>query len=304
VPGVAYVKEFSNIFRFNQSAMARLEQIDRQCGGTKFLNTYLTFPPKGPMPVGPPTNNPSCGRLWRYLRMLASKTNACFNQYQITTTCPLLWDVLGFPGSFEYLPEGARIYFDREDVKKAINAPAQTWAECSDIPLQFSDKSEPSSYSVLPRVIEKSKRTIISHGTLDFILLGNGTLLSIQNMTWNGAQGFQTQPKTPFVIPAHDSTGLSSVQGTGTQGIVHEERGLTWVEVFLSGHMVPQYTPAVAFRQMEYLLGRIPSLSGDIPFTSGYSAPPKPWPFGGLLPGQKSLEAEQEMWDWDRIEAM
>jgi carboxypeptidase D len=194
--------------------------------------------------------------------------NPCFNMYHIQTTCPLLWDVLGFPGSFEYLPSGASIYFDREDVKKAINAPLDSeWAECKDIALK-QDSSPQSSYTVLPRVIEKSERTIISHGSLDFILIANGTLLTIQNMTWHGAQGFQRKPVDDFFVPYHRPASLSTIAGSGIQGITHTERGLTWVEVFTSGHMVPQYAPAVAYRQLEYLLGRIPSLTERTPFTT------------------------------------
>lgn len=188
--------------------------------------------------------------------------------YHIQTTCPLLWDVLGFPGSFEYLPKGATVYFNRADVKKAINAPLDSeWAECKDIGLQV-DPSPSSSFAVLPRVIEKSERTIISHGSLDFILIANGTLLTIQNMTWHGAQGFQRKPADDFFVPYHREPSLSTIAGSGNQGIVHTERGLTWVEVFTSGHMVPQYTPAVAYRQLEYLLGRIPSLTERTPFTT------------------------------------
>lgn len=103
--------------------------------------------------------------------------NPCFSVYEITTTCPMLWDVLGFPGSFAYLPEGASIYFNRTDVQKAINAPLMDWEECStDDVFPGGDSSDPSSWSVLPRAIDKNERTVIGHGLLDFILMTNGTL--------------------------------------------------------------------------------------------------------------------------------
>jgi carboxypeptidase D len=273
VPAVAYVKEFNNLFRLNETVMGKLNNMDKYCGYTEYLNNWLVFPPKGIMPSIPAKKSYTCDTLWRQIKKVAEEVNACFNQYQITTTCPLLWDVLGFPGSFEYLPDGATVYFDRVDVKKAINAPVnQTWAECADIPLTTSDHSRPASHAVLPRVIEKSQRTVIAHGTLDFILLGNGTLLSIQNMTWNGAQGFTSQPKLPFVVPYHADRTLSTLSGFGTQGIYHTERNLTWVEVFLSGHMVPQYAPMAAFRMLEFLLGRIPDLSPTSPFTVSFTS--------------------------------
>ena len=54
-------------------------------------------------------------------------------------------------------------------------------------------------------------------------------------MTWGGAQGFQT-PIAPdsFLI-----------DGFGASGISHEERGLAYYEVVLSGHMLPGYAPWV-----------------------------------------------------------
>jgi carboxypeptidase D len=44
-------------------------------------------------------------------------------------------------------------------------------------------------------------------------------------------------------------------------GTTHTERGLTWLELSLAGHMVPQYAPSAALRALEFLLGRIDSLS-------------------------------------------
>ncbi len=88
--------------------------------------------------------------------------------------------MLGFPGSFFYEP-APWYYFNRTDVKKAINAPDTDWEECSAGVLE-TDTSEPSSWTVLPRVIEKNDRTIIGHGMADFILLVNGTVMAVQNM--------------------------------------------------------------------------------------------------------------------------
>lgn len=51
-------------------------------------------------------------------------------------------------------------------------------------------------------------------------------------------------------------------------GTTHTERKLTWVAQALSGHMVPQYQPSSAYRQLEFLLGRIDSLSSEKPFST------------------------------------
>lgn len=153
------------------------------------------------------------------------------------TTCPLLWDVLGFPGSFEYAG-GDFVYFNRTDVQKALHAPIGEWASCSDVALN-QDPSPPSGLSVLPRVTEKNNRTIVAHGQLDFILLTNGTLMTIQNMTWNGEQGFSTPPSewNDFFVPYHSEMNLGSLAGAGIMGQWWEERGLTFCTIDLSGHM-------------------------------------------------------------------
>lgn len=175
--------------------------------------------------------------------------------------------MLGFPGSFFYEPAPWN-YFNRTDVKKAINAPMEDWEECSPGVLD-TDTSPPSGLSVLPRVIEKNNKTIIGHGMLDMILLMNGTVMMINNMTWNGAQGFSTPPSEwhDFYVPYHSELNLGSTAGAGVFGSWWEERGLTFCTVDLSGHMIPQYQPSSAYRQLEYLLGRIDNLSDRSDFT-------------------------------------
>ncbi|KAL7270999.1 hypothetical protein RUND412_006276 [Rhizina undulata] len=253
LPVPAFVNYWSNIFALNDTTMATLEKMDKTCGYTAYLEEYLKYPPAGPLPTPPQVNTTVECDVWDYVFDAVLNLNPCFNVYEITTECPMLWDVLGFPGSFEYLPAGAEIYFNRTDVQTAINAPATHWATCSSINVYVNgtDNSPPVALSILPGLIEKNERTIIGHGKLDFILVANGTLLSIQNMTWNGEQGFQTPPVEPFVVP---------YDGQGTLGKVHTERSLTYVEIEYSGHMVPGFQPGAAYYQLQYLLGRIDAL--------------------------------------------
>lgn len=240
------------------------------CGYTDFLHKYLVFPPAGPLP-SPPTSDDSTDTcdLWDDILSAVSLVNPCFDIYQVATTCPLLWDVLGFPGSFDYLPEGATIYFNRSDVQKAINAPQMAWQECSNgVFVNGTDNSPPSGLSVLPHVIERLNKTIIGHGALDYILMSNGTLLMIQNMTWNGQQGFQSAPSDDFYVPYHTQVNPSTLAGAGVFGTTHTERGLTYVYTSLSGHMIPQYAPSASYRQLEFMLGRISSLTEVSAFTT------------------------------------
>ncbi|PQE04801.1 carboxypeptidase cpdS protein [Rutstroemia sp. NJR-2017a BBW] len=276
IPAVAFVDYWGGLFPFNDSFVEQIHNVSSSCGYDDFLNTYLTYPPPGPLPSKLPGTGKSgiyateeCD-VFDLIYNEVFNVNPCWDIYQVATTCPVLWDVLGFPGSFDYLPAGASIYFNRTDVQKAINAPLIDWAECTntDVFVNNTDNSLPSGLSVLPSVIERSKRTVIGHGALDMVLIANGTLLMIQNMTWNGAQGFQTKPSDPFFVPYHDDPSLSTLAGAGILGTTHTERNLTFVYVDLSGHMIPQYAPSASYRTLEYLLGRIDSLSSTVPFTT------------------------------------
>jgi carboxypeptidase D len=231
-----------------------IHNMSDSCGYTDYIETYLTFPPPEVFPVKLPGTNDKghttadCD-VFNTIVNEVFNVNPCWDIYQVATTCPELWDVLGFPGSFDYVPAGANIYFNRTDVQKAINAPPTNWAECTNtnVFVNGTDNSLPSGLSVLPGVIERSKRTIIGHGALDMVLISNGTLLMIQNMTWNGAQGFTSKPSDPFYVPYHNDLSLSTVAAQGVFGTTHTERGLTWVSVDLSGHSKSLPPPISSF---------------------------------------------------------
>ncbi len=94
-------------------------------------------------------------------------------------------------------------------------------------------------------------------------------------MTWNGAQGFQQEPHDEFYVPPGIKLSsnpsvqdLATLAGSGILGKTHTERGLTWVEVLLAGHMLPQNAPGAAYRHLEFLLGRIGSLTEQGNFTT------------------------------------
>ena len=132
---------------------------------------------------------------------------------------------------------------------------------------------------------------------LDYLLLTNGTLMTLNNMTWNGQQGFSSGITDDFFVPYNPSIGfvieetenqpipatpVGLVGGGGLLGKTHTERGLTFVTVYLAGHEIPQYVPGASYRQLEFLLGRISSLTqmGDFTTQTGNytgSVPPSPY---------------------------
>jgi carboxypeptidase D len=121
-----------------------------------------------------------------------------------------------------------------------------TWIECSDAIIyntesgwsRDSENNLFAPFTVLPRVIERSQRTIIGHGNLDFLMLSKGSLLTIQNMSWAGQQGFHSPVDQEFIVPIQESYKQTMLAGSGVMGSTRTERGLTFVEVNLSGHMV------------------------------------------------------------------
>ncbi|KII83375.1 hypothetical protein PLICRDRAFT_119436 [Plicaturopsis crispa FD-325 SS-3] len=247
IPAVSFVHKYKNVFSFNQTFLAELDSKAASCNYADYFDKHVTYPPTGLLPLpGTSTEADRGCDLWDEIFNAALIVNPAFNIYRVFDTFPILWDVLGFPGSFEQI-QLSPLYFDRTDVKKAIHAPLNvTWSECSNEDVFVrGDESLPPAFTVLPTVIEKSQRAVIVHGLADYILIAEGTRIVIQNMTWNGQQGFQTPIANDSFI----------VDGVGALGNMHQERGLTYFEVDLSGHMVPQYSPKAAFQIMEFLMG-------------------------------------------------
>ncbi|KAI9836664.1 MAG: hypothetical protein M1819_001299 [Sarea resinae] len=273
LPTVPFVVENNNLFKFNDSFISELQALDESCGYADYRNKYFTFPASGvqPDPVNFAANgNQSCD-VFDLVNDVAFSNNPCFNIYAIEQMCPLLWDVLSFPTELTYTPAGATTYFNRSDVKAAIHAPSDVdWVICGGPVFVGADgdTSAPPIEAVLPQVIEATNRVLVGNGDLDMIILTNGTLLSIQNMTWNNGTGFKSQPVKPiniqlpdlqyesvFDAPENQLNGLDGPQGI--MGIQHFERGLMWAETYLSGHMQPEFQPRVTYRHLEWLLGRV-----------------------------------------------
>lgn len=286
VPTLAFTRWNHNDFPFNDTFKAEIANMSARCGYDAFLEEGLTFPPKGPFKSQPGTDLktgnplPGCDIFDTVLEAIF-EINPCFDIYQVGQGCPLLWDVLGFPYSDFYLPEGfTQPYFNRTDVKKAIHAPLNVnWEICADgvFKGKKGDQSPPSGINggPLARVVERTNNVIVGHGALDMVLILNGTLLTLNNLTWNGAQGFTKKPTKPFYVPYHFDPTQSSVAGAGVLGSWQEDRGLTFVSVAFSGHMIPQNQPSAAYRHLEKLLGRIKSLSQVSAFSTqpGYPQP-------------------------------
>lgn len=275
---VPYVQENNNILNLNASFLAELESSHQSCGYASYLDQYFRFPPSG---VQPPLffNTTAAGScdVFDLINNALLAVNPCFDIYEIVQQCPILSDVVGFPTEITFNQYNST-YFNRTDVKMSMHAPMDVnWMECAAEPVFVGDggpqgegdlSPDPIQH-VLPQVIEATNRVLVGNGDFDMIIITNGTLLAIQNMTWNGALGFQEYPSTPINIAIPDLVyasvfddadnaqyyaGLDGPQGI--MGVQHYERGLMWVETYQSGHMQPEFQPRVAYRHLQWLLGQ------------------------------------------------
>ncbi|MCJ1386486.1 hypothetical protein MMC17_009612 [Xylographa soralifera] len=282
-PAMMAVNQANNILNLNATYLAFLNAKADSCGFTKFMEDALVFPPKGKLPTAPQAFGNGCD-VFDDFTTAAAYVNPCYNVYHILDFCPYLWDELGFPS----YAGGPNNYFNRSDVQKVIHAPPTDFSICGGGPNLFpkGDQSVPSGLGPLPSVIDRTNNVLMGHGLKDFLLFANGSLATIQNMTWNGKQGFQTAPGDPFYVPYHPQLAedanevdegdsalipFNNDAGAGIQGTTHTERGFTFCTVELAGHEIPQYTPGAAYRMLEFLLGRIQSLTqvGDFTTQSG-----------------------------------
>lgn len=195
--------------------------------------------------------------------------------------CPVLGDVLGYPSNIQYLYSSTAmdtLYFNRTDVKAALHVPESiSWSECSGPvfagrggPYGNGDESEDPIQGVLPKVIEKTNRVLVANGDYDYEIITNGTLLSIQNMTWGGQLGFQAAPQKEINVMLPDlqyaaafaNSGMDGVDGPGQgiMGVQHYERGLMWAQSYQTGHMQPQFQPRLAWMHLQWLLGKTDEL--------------------------------------------
>ncbi|CAG7920545.1 unnamed protein product [Penicillium olsonii] len=274
LPAYPFVEQHAELFNFNQSFMADLKDTYEQCGYKEYYDEYLTFPASGVQPTKFADYDDVECDIYNMIYSEAYNPNPCWSPSKVSQTCPLLWDVLGMPTDLSYQP-GPTSYFNRTDVKKALHVPEDiNWELCSiesvfvgadPGPQQLYDESPNPTEHILPRVIEATNRVLISNGAWDYLIITNGTLVAIQNMTWNGELGFQSRPTTPIHIDMPDlqyaavfdaQVDYGDLDGPqGIMGVQHYERGLMFAETYQAGHRQSQDQGRVSYRHVQWLLG-------------------------------------------------
>lgn len=237
---------------FQNSDIQAIKRRSDTCGYTGYIEKYLTYPAKGKLPA----LNLNCQTSpWELFDQLATRRNAMYNVYRVdgSKVSPFTTSPLGDPNN----PVSTPTYFDNYDLQVAIHAikkggAQKKWDQCAKKRVfPNGDASPPPDETYLASVIEKSKSgLIIAQGNQDALIITNGTLIGLQNLTWAGQQGFSKPPTQQFI----DAYGAQS-------GSFVTERGLTFAQVYKSGHMIP----AVSVVQSPSSLGLACSLAHTFP---------------------------------------
>lgn len=155
----------------------------------------------------------------------------CFDIYDISHNC----------SSINPLPLLEQ-YFGRSDVQAALNIKnSGEYITCSPevvMALLPGPEVVPPVYEILPSLVTDHNISLhIYNGELDMLINHIGTELSIQNMTWGGAQGFSQKPDRVFfadnAAPKVGSKGEEHRAGTWGS-----ERGVSYHLFEAAGHSV------------------------------------------------------------------
>ncbi|KAF5671138.1 serine-type carboxypeptidase [Fusarium denticulatum] len=250
-----FFRHWESVFAIPDKNKKILDSDNEKCGLDKYREAHLTYPP--PPAPWKPVQVKGCD-ITAHFDEISTVINPCFNVYHVQDTCPVLWDVLGFP-SVQYTPPGATLFFNIPGVRKAIHAPAapKEWASCSGpVFVGDDDRYDPAEHEKkFQTLVEKTNNVMIGSGMADYIITSNTTALAVQGLKWNGKQGFQTAPSAEFVVPIINNTesNVENWAGGSVQGSVHSERGFTLATVKTSGHMVPHIGPRCQDLQGGYI---------------------------------------------------
>ncbi|KAK7025021.1 carboxypeptidase [Favolaschia claudopus] len=168
-------------------------------------------------------------------------TGEDFNVYDIT-------DPFGSPSL-------SPAYLNDPRVVAALHAPtSKSWAQSFEF--VFGDlENDPSPVPMnfltefATNATAHNISVILYSGNDDALIAHRGTEVTIQNTTFGGIQGFTRKPSTPW----NDDSGKPA-------GIVHQERGWTYVLFNNTGHLIPAKTPAAALTFVrEFVFGNNPT---------------------------------------------
>ena len=177
------------------------------------------------------------------------------------------FDVYDVPDATNPEPfKNASAFFNDDVTRAALHAPtSKDWIRNFNYPFgskhdrsvgnQYGDPSvEPVAFlsDLAANATARNVSIVFYSGNDDSLVQHRGTEVIIQNITFGGTQGFTRKPSTPWF----DDDGAFA-------GIVHQERGLTYVLFDGAGHLVPLWKPTQALVFLrEFVLGS--NLNGTV----------------------------------------
>eukprot|EP00238_Polyblepharides_amylifera_P015592 CAMPEP_0196573886 /NCGR_PEP_ID=MMETSP1081-20130531/3705_1 /TAXON_ID=36882 /ORGANISM="Pyramimonas amylifera, Strain CCMP720" /LENGTH=454 /DNA_ID=CAMNT_0041891733 /DNA_START=28 /DNA_END=1392 /DNA_ORIENTATION=- len=131
------------------------------------------------------------------------------------------------------------LYFDQAAVKEALGVPAGLkWRSCSDeVQGAFLQDWMLDVELVVPSILRAGVRVLIYAGDQDFVCNWLGNQRWTRQMMWPGHAAFNSAPVRPW----------TAAGGLEPAGEFQTAKGLTFIKVFRSGHMVPRDQPEAAF---------------------------------------------------------
>ncbi|KAI6101368.1 Alpha/Beta hydrolase protein [Pisolithus sp. B1] len=176
-------------------------------------------------------------------RDLAGRANGTIDPWY---GCDLYDEMLDYAINYTFpwsLSESTGGMFDIHKLAPAIHAPTSVnWSESIYYPFgnnySNGDPSiEPMAFlsELASNATEQQISIVIYSGNDDSLVPHLGSQVTIQNTTFGGIQGFTRVPQTPWYNDAGDFAG-----------IVHQERGWTYVLIDHAGHLVGYTNPISA----------------------------------------------------------
>lgn len=287
----AYLRSQATALKLPSDILSAFNAADQSCGFDDVLAQAQVYPPKGKINIpGDPENfnyrrrrrdmtdvlNASCS--------ISPKTVAEVNESIFNSTC--YGPCATYSTAMDYVDTASAVgtgipcfdvydihhdcstidtltlmaeYFSRADVQAALHVSGRgTYSACNSTilgTLLGAPSVIPPAYSILPSLVtERNISLHIYNGEWDMLLNHIGTELSIQNMTWRGAQGFSTKPQQLFYVD--DAMPMNSSDRTGSggrnattkvAGNWAEERGVSYHLFRGAGHSVFANKPREMF---------------------------------------------------------
>jgi len=222
-----------------------------------------------------------------------------FIDYAINFTFP--WSASGFTNDNEFnvydIPDSpmnpginsdASVFLNDPRTIAALHAPTSfSWALDSNFPFGAGPDGSPNNDPSPPpmnfftelatNATKHSIGFVLYSGNDDSLVSHRSTEIAIQNTTFGGIQGFTSKPSTPWY---NDDRQLA--------GIVHQERGWTYVLIDNAGHLVAQSSPVSALTfAREFIFGS--NSTGQVTSNGVIMGGEDPKLKGNVLPGNSAL---------------